>query len=506
MKSWEEFAQEVQPERQPGSPARDDLVDEHLLQPDTIESKREKLTRNLRNKFMAMAMAGFVTLGGALEKSYADQIKIKNREGGKLEFLLEAGMTDAKLASFRAKVEREEPKFKSWIEKCMANVRSEIDRFTNDILNFKIGDNMDLFLETEINLFSNSFLGEFDLDAESVIEKDHRLILYFQKNPQVLKDTQQFIKLNLEKILWGIVFLDDSRASRDQLVVNVMPPKINFVVHDNNELARLHATARPVTADIFVEKAGTQASASSPPFWRTEIDIYSTSFLDFRSGDTSKILYFNVLVHELVHAFHHGGPKSLNEVGSNLRQNLKEGIAQNIAFEIIQYLGSPKKEEIRPAISYINYDDRLVSAAILDGILRTGREPDLLAKWHIGVSGDRELGSGLLDALRGLGLDTAIATEVEDFKSFSIGEHSPSYQMMLGLLTRLEISGVNLSPSFIRDIVAANRCMDDWQSERLDQLLRLGSLAEIIRDNKTRIRELERQLDKVDFKRQPHEN
>ena len=75
---------------------------EMAVQPENhqkTERMRRSFFNTLKNKLTAMALAGFVTLGGGWEQSFADQLRIKvNKDKGThAEFTLETALTDEKI-------------------------------------------------------------------------------------------------------------------------------------------------------------------------------------------------------------------------------------------------------------------------------------------------------------------------------------------------------------------------------------------------------------------------
>lgn len=446
----------------------------------TVENQQEKPERRkriflsvLKNKFLAMAMAGFITLGGGWEKGLADQLRIKIPEkGAQIEFVLETAITDEKLNNFKEKVGREEPEFSKWLDGCVKSLRTQLDNLTNSILNYDPAGEGDLKKEKYLR---ESFAEpETEGVADSLIARDHMTVSKIQKKAELLKQYQKFLDDNLDGILWGITLTEDSKAVRNNLVKLVNPPEIYFSTHDPIGFWRAKGYVGPVRKQDykFQEKSEIKKYNPQIKILPQAFELNQNEIVDFNA-------YINVVVHELIHALHPGSDNKERFANSSfLSGNLREGITQNLAFETVQYLGT-KKEDIKPIVGALNYDVGLIVTAILESVFRAQRyEGDTLAKWHTAMIDDKDMIRGLATALQQLGLDKTIAQDISntEIPLRDLPEERWLKGILIDILARLKITNVNLSPEFLKAIIANNRRLDDWQIQQFEETMELGSI------------------------------
>jgi len=179
--------------------------------------------------------------------------------------------------------------------------------------------------------------------------------------------------------------------------------------------------------------------------------------------------YLATLIHEILHAFSTAvkNKREAFENASYLRHSVAEGIVQNTTLEVMQYLHR-SDEEIKPAIGFF-YDDRVVTASILRAILRFGGKPETISAWHGFLFEDGQLLEDLRQALKNLNLDETIADDIAalngDLKLYP--GPTPQEQLLVKLLAKLRLGGVNLSADFIKSILTANRIYGDYGSANI---------------------------------------
>jgi len=436
------------------------------LEKEKKEEPKKKFFSGLKSRFLAFATAGFLTLGGGWEKGFADQLKIKipDKKGAPVEFVLETAITDEKLTNFKEKIIREEPEFARWIERYIESVKSQLDELTDEVLDYDLQSRTDL--EKERNLRSVLQEPEAEGHADYLIEKGHRTVISLKKKPEILKKHQEFLKSNLDTIAWGIVFMADSEDVRNNQIKFIFPPEINLSIHD--------LETEELSARVLPERS----SGIRVP----QIDILPSTF-EFNTNDEFNLnLYVNIIIHELIHALNIGSGKQWRTINtSSMHGKLKEGITQNIAFEVVQYLGT-KHENIKPIVSVLGrgYDIRLILAAILESIFRSRQYGgDTLAKWHTGIiNNDDYMLNRLSDALRVLNLDSSIVQDINGINNYDPreGESWAFRRILIDILAKLRLGNVNLSPEFLKAIIANNRRLDDWQVKKFEETIQLGSI------------------------------
>ncbi len=317
------------------------------------------------------------------------------------------------------------------------------------MLNFQEDQDVDQFFMTDDGALPQS------------IYTDHQTLANIKKEPGKFRSYQEFLKDNLYTIILSTVFLDNSRAVRNNMLKLVEPPSFLFVPHGDQ-----YASTSPLPRDQY----GHYIKDPKATKWKPEIIFtlraYYQEELDFN-------IYINVFIHELVHALHPGAQNLDNPLKnmSGLTSILEEGLTQNITLEIVQQLSS-KNTKLKPAVSIIDYDERVVLAAILEGISRSKKNNDSLSRWHTRIINDSKLVNELIPILEDLGLDRSIAQDLKEVGPAPLFggsilevnfEERKSYKMLAGLLARLKADGIELSPDFIESILTKGRLLDNFQ-------------------------------------------
>src|SRR3989344_3279506 len=453
--------------------------DSEILNPETRE-KRESLFKTLRSKFMVMAMAGFVTLGGAWQESYADQLRLAKQEGKPPQFLLEQGITERKLTDFREKLEKEELEFVTWVERYADHLGEQLDQVFEDILN----NNSEIDLKQENDL--KSVVGEMKdpiktgllKKVDESIRADHDILTFLAREPDSLIRSFQFLKANLKNIIMSLALLDDSKDVRQRLKESKNFPTVIFYKHFEQQLkGQPAAFTFPIPWKDFKEVAESDKEISSDKF-HPQIVLFPQSFLD-HDGSIGINQFISNFVHELMHAIRvNSSSGGMPDYFSGTRSILTEGIAENRTYEIIQYLGQLRPElRLRPDVSFNAYDFRVVLMSILEAVAREGKRKDVIALWDAGIVDDKYLTSNLKETFTKLNLSHDFIKDIEMLNK-EIDLMSPVFEIIVNLLVDLNMRGVKLSPGFIASILTHGRVLDDWQIKKVDTSFVRGSLRE----------------------------
>src|SRR3989344_2413524 len=444
-----------------------------------IESKTEKslnkrkgLWARLCSRFTAMALAGFITLGGGWEKSFANQLRIKIPESQNIvpELFLEVGITDEKLKKLEDKIIKEEPEFIRWVDNYVETVKNQIDSMSKDMFQLKAED--DLRQEKEVReIIAIEKLDLSEEYLEEFFDKNRKDFQFIKSNHEQIKIIDDFIKTNLRTIVICMALLEDSKTSRMRSIDNIGFPEFNFKIHNLKYLINETASFIEFTKSAVGNKQLFQKITITPAAFRSR---YGDS--DIKYIDSS---YLNIVIHELMHGLNPGFGD--NGERSELRSFLGEGITQNITFEIVQYL-SQKKPELKPQVGFIEYDQRVIVINIIDAILRTQEEnKDAMSQWYAGWINDDKFISCLNKTLKNLNIDTKLAKDVRDMvkilkKPKSLIDYfQPFYGPMMRLVARLDSSGIKVSPGLLKDILTQNRTIDDLQEKGVREFIKANN-------------------------------
>ena len=438
------------------------------------ENKKESFFSGLKGRLMSLALAGFIVFGpGSLKETYADQLKFSKQGKAKAEFVLEPGITKDKLELFKQKLALEEPKFMAWAERYKQEVSASIDKITDQILNFDKAkdEEEEKLLRNFVDLLNSvSPDGHILFSANVIAQNDHKTLDLVRQNKDSLKEVISFIKDNLDDIIFGLVLMDDSRATREVLRKSTSP---NIDFHYHNFYFYIDGILNPagitvVPSSLSDKSPGRGISGPSRPFIK-----FNPSVFGHKKEGIKPDQFISFFIHELVHALRFGSlgysAMTATELGSVMRRQLLEGIAQNVTYELVQHLSS-KKIGLSPNVGETDYDQRVVLVGLIQAILKAGGRDDALAKWDSFLIKDVELLKELERALISLGLDTKIAGEVERLK-LSAGVSFPARETIIGILARLKIEGVEISPKLVKDTIIYGRELPNWKIIDVDNII-----------------------------------
>lgn len=439
-----------------------------------LNKRRESFFKNLHRKLMSMAMAGFLILGpGASKEAEADQLQLKKGKAG-VEFVLEPEITHEKLNSFKEKLEREEPEFMAWLEKYTQSVETGIDRMVDNIFYFdRAKDDNE---EKMLHAFEEGAAYEEGIfSAQTIINNDHRILDGVRRNT-LLREYAEFIKRNLKTIILGMALMDDSRAVRDNMVERAVPPQIDFHYHNYYFYAEWGQNFPGLTSAAGI--------GGGSPTVRPYIK-FNPALFGFPGQEVNMSQYVNYFVHELAHALRFGSidgtsPLAGNELGSVLKRQFLEGMAQNATYEIMQHL-AVKKRGLSLSIGESDYDHRVVLVGLIRAILEAGGYSEALPKWDSFLIPENNFLQILKEALDNLGLDAKIADEIKNLK-LSAGTAYPARNAIIGILARLNIQGIKISPRLVKDTLVHGRefLLEDWQIKNIENIMRMSYLSEDI--------------------------
>lgn len=402
------------------------------------EKKKKHFFSGLRNRLLALAAAGFITLGADWGQDLAKQLEIEKKEAV-VEFIIENEITHDALNNFRGKVEKEEPEFKNLIEEYKQAVEVGLDDLEEEITKHDITDpdhkkyDQQLFEEQQNQWSMSNYEGS---DISWAIEKDHNLIAFLQSEPESLKNGHKFIKDNLDDILWGMVFLNNSRDSREAMINFVKPPTLVFGAHNSQQRA-------------------TTISEPSSGKWHPKITVYPVSLMNSeRKFDINT--YINVLIHELGHATLAGsgnGKKLIIKMGGiDFATVLDEGRTQALTYKVVYHLRRDNTN-FKPVIGeFGEYDQNLVIAEIVESISRTHPNGDFLVEWQMGIIDHKTMLDNLRTALNDLGLNEDIPKLLVDF-NFGADRVKSATQLLSDLIAKLKLGNIDLSDEFVRSII-----------------------------------------------------
>lgn len=404
-----------------------------------IEKKKKRFFSGIKNRLLAAALAGFITLGADWEQGLAKQLKIEEKKEAIAEFILENEITHDALNAFRNRVEGEEPEFTKLLEEYKQTVKAGLDDLEKEITEHDIANpdhkkyDQQLFEDQQNQWSMGNYEGP---DISSVIEKDHNLIAHLQLEPELLKNGHKFIRENLDDIFWGMVFLNNSRDSREAMVNFVGPPNLVFGVHSSQQRA-------------------TTIPELSSGQWHPKITVYPVSLMNSeRKLDINT--YINVLIHELGHATLAGsgdGKKLIIKMGGiDFATVLDEGRTQALTYKVVNHLRRDNLN-FKPVIGeFGEYDQNLVIAEIIESISRTHSNSDFLVEWQMGIIDHQTMLDNLQKTLNELGLNEDIPKLLVDF-NFGVDRVKSSTQLLSDLIAKLRLGNINLSEEFVRSII-----------------------------------------------------
>src|SRR3989338_7190599 len=183
------------------------------------KSRREIFFRRVRSKFMAMAMAGFITLGSA-GRIEANQIQFDKKGESAPEFVLEPAITQEKLHEFEEYLKKEEPESIEWLAEFETRLIEHIDRMSEKLLNLDPLEDKEAEEELDRSFSSR----DSSLFRKKIYGQDHKVLEFFKSHPQELNEYQNMLKESMRKILLSAIMLDKPFRI-------VMTPRV-FLGHD----------------------------------------------------------------------------------------------------------------------------------------------------------------------------------------------------------------------------------------------------------------------------------
>ena len=405
------------------------------------EKKKKHFFEGLRNRFLALAMAGFITLGAGWGKDLLRQFEVTEKEVI-TDIVPVDEIKEVSLENFKEKTEREEPEFaklaeeyKKVIEAQLDNLEKEITQYNIDSPNHQEQDKWLISAEQQ-DYESGAYLQGSVLRDMDI---DHELISQLIYNPVFLKNSHKFLNASFDDIFWSIALLNDSRDSRNVAAKFIKPPTVIFNPHSQYGVRR--------RADTTTSLVGSQ--------WQPEITLYPQAFM----GPDKQInpnTYTNFLIHELSHAFLAGsgdGKRVDRKMGNDFADVLDEGRVQGITYKVVRYLNR-NNSDLRPVYKEADgYDNYLIIAEIMESIARTHMNDDFLVEWQLGLIDYRTMLEKFKTAFDDLRLSANAYRSIVDFR-FGENNNKASEKFLKDLLVELKLANkVNLSNDFIRSII-----------------------------------------------------
>ncbi|OGM96257.1 MAG: hypothetical protein A3B86_03900 [Candidatus Yanofskybacteria bacterium RIFCSPHIGHO2_02_FULL_38_22b] len=402
------------------------------------KSRREIFFRRVRSKFMAMAMAGFITLGSA-GRIEANQIQFDKKGESAPEFVLEPAITQEKLHEFEEYLKKEEPESIEWLAEFETRLIEHIDRMSEKLLNLDPLEDKEAEEELDRSFSSR----DSSLFRKKIYGQDHKVLEFFKSHPQELNEYQNMLKESMRKILLSAIMLDNSPAIRKKAISSSFPIII-LKPHDVSEIR------------------GVNGYIADKPF---RIVMTPRVFLG-HDGKINPAAYINFMVHEIIHTL-----RGHIDITSILHMLLNEGSVQNNTYEVIQFIQS-SNPRLKNVLGYKLYDNFIIPAAIFDAIAKSHGSGDAVARWSAGLIDDDELIKDIREAAKGLGIDSKIA---DDLKNFGMRNGSQLVEEQLkftaSILSRLQNSGLTLPPDFIENILTRDRFIESNQRKQINKII-----------------------------------
>src|SRR3989344_5601692 len=228
-----------------------------------IEKKKKRFFSGIKNRFLALAMAGFVTLAPDWTRELSQNLGIENKEEAIKEFIVDREITDKSLEDFKAKVEAEEPEFVALSEDYKKAISLGLDKLEKEILEL---DNKDdgkydkILMDQELQEYES--LNYPNSNVANRINSDHHTIADLKPNPDFLKTNNKFLKENSDHIFWGLMLLNNSEDLRGAMTRFTRPPNFIFKPHSP------YGYNYRATTDSFLSEG----------HWRSEVTFYPATF------------------------------------------------------------------------------------------------------------------------------------------------------------------------------------------------------------------------------------
>ena len=404
------------------------------------EKKKKKFFSGLRNRLIAMALAGFITLGVDWTKSISLQLGLEDKKESVREFIYEREITDDVLDDFRAEIKTKEPEFARLAEEYKNFISSGLNKLEKEIIGHELNSRADSeFDQGLINLEIQAYeSGNYSPgNISETLTNDHQLISGIQSSPDFLTSNHDFFKKNLTDIFWCLALLNDSKDLRDAMVEFMKPPSLAFEAH-----ASYGQNSRAITN-----------SSISSGRWHSEVTIYPATFAGL-DGRLSSNTYINIFIHELTHAITAGyaNKKIDRKIGDDFGEVLDEGRTQSLTYKIVRYLNRDNPN-LKPIFEESGgYDQYLIIAEIIESIARTHRNSDFMVDWQSGRIDYKTMLEHLQTSLRELNLSSNIYKQITEFR-LGTSKSESSIKFLNNLLIELRLANVNLSDDFVRSIL-----------------------------------------------------
>lgn len=404
------------------------------------EKNKKRFFSGLRNRLVALAAAGFITLGAGWSKDLLRQLEVEEKNAV-VELVSGSEITENTLKDFRGRMEKEEPEFAKLVERYREVIRVQLkgleDAITQDNINSSGHQEQDRQSESaEQQDYRSGIYRKGSVFQD--IDTDHKLIYQLISDPAFLKDNHEFLNANLDDIFWGVALLNDSKDSREAARF-IKPPAVIFKTHAPYGIPR--------GADMTLFFLGVH--------WQPKITIYPQAFM----GPDKHInpnTYKNIFIHELSHVFLAGsgdGKRIDRKMENDFAEVLDEGRIQSITYKIVRYFNR-NIPDLKPIYNESDgYDQFLVIAELVESIARTHPNKDFLVEWQLGIIDYKTMLENLRTVFNDLELSSNIYKSIVDFK-FGKDKTRTSTKFLNDLLSELRLTNkVNLSDDFVRSIL-----------------------------------------------------
>lgn len=405
------------------------------------EKKKKRLFSGLRNRLLALATAGFITLGTTWERDLSEQFEIADKKEAIAEFIFEGEIYENTLNNFKDRIERKEPEFAKLAKEYKKAIELQLDNLKTEISEYDINSQADSeydqhLLNLEQHDSENGIY--YSGNTANIIELDHQIVADLRSDPNFLKQNHDFLKTNLDNIFWCLALLNDSKDSRGALTQFIKPPNLVFLPHASH--------GQPVRATTIPSFSSAQ--------WHPKITVYPLAFAGL-DRHLNANTYTNIFIHELSHAVMAGswnGKKVDRKMGNDFADVLDEGRVQGLTYKIVRYLNRDNPN-LKPIFEEADsYDQFLVIAEIMGSVARTHPNGDFLVEWQLGIIDYKTMLEHFKTAFKDLGLNDDIHKSIVNFK-FGENKNTASIKFAKDLMAALKLNNVSLSEDFVRRIL-----------------------------------------------------
>ncbi|KKT82641.1 MAG: hypothetical protein A3B99_04770 [Candidatus Yanofskybacteria bacterium RIFCSPHIGHO2_02_FULL_44_12b] len=419
----------------------------------------ERFGRKISSKLMTMALAGFLTFGpGTTRESYANQLKISQRENSAPQFVVENGLTEEKLKAFEERLKREEPEFIIWLGSFENKVNKELDELSDDILIANPAKDK----EEELQVFKVR-PKEY---ADKHIDLDHAILDAIRKDSDQFRRYIAMLRDNMRSLILGPLMVHDSRAVREDLIQHLDFPSVVF---ENHSISPSSAYARELDIELI---NATNEQVPLPDKWQPAMFFNPRSF----SGktDTEMNAFVDAFIHELNHTLQPGSFVSRAAIEgrrTHLMQIFREGSAQETTLASVQMLHQKyPKMELKPYVGYSEYDGRVVIASIVSAILENHKPDDsIFSKWYHGLISYDDFKVELRQALEKLNVNSdKIVAYFDKIEKDPVPDYGTLVKnFIVFMVVELKLGEVNFNSKLIENVLKEDRNVDPWQVENI---------------------------------------